>query len=145
MFVCAVVLVVAFQGPGLKRAAAANAAAFRSALLRKDAEWFERTFASGFRQTVGGSTLDRKAALAQLKGGLMRMDVTGLSAKVVKVRLEERGYVATLAWTGTMKAMLQGRPAKLTAKWDDAQRWAFVGGRWTLRSIVTTGFERTID
>ncbi len=129
----------------LKEAAQANAAAFRGALLRRDAAWFERTFAPGFTQKAGGSTLDRKAALAQLRGGLMRMDVASLSARLTGVKPEKGGYVATVAWTGTMRATLQGRPAKLTAKWNDAQRWASVKGRWSLDSIVTTGFERTID
>ena len=127
------------------KVAAANAAAFRSALLRRDAAWFDRTFAPGFTQKVEGNVLDRRAALAQLKGGLMRMDVTGLSAKVTKVRPDGKGYVAQVSWTGTMKAMLQNQPAKLTAKWTDEQRWLPANGRWSLHSIVTSNFERTVD
>ena len=131
--------------PSLAQAAARNAEAFRGAIVRHDPSYFERTFASDYVQVSEGGRIDRAAALAALRKGLLRAPIRGLSVRVVRVGAEGKGYAATLAFRGTMAATLQGRPARLVATWRDDQRWTPVGGRWTLRSSRTYGFARTIE
>jgi hypothetical protein len=124
--------------------AAKNVAAFREAVLRKDFGWFERTYAPDFRQLADGQAIPRTAALAQLRHGLLGMTVRSLKGQVLSVRPKGAGYVATVEFTGTMRAGISGQPATLTAKWKDDQTWAPAKGRWVLKSLSTREFTREI-
>ena len=139
------VLLAASPGRDLRAIAARNADAFRQAVVRRDGPWFERTFAPDFVQRMDVGHLDRRTALAQLRAGLLRMQTHDLTVKVVAVRAEGKGYVATVAWRGTTPAIIENRPARLTATWRDDQRWAPANGRWVLRGLTTSRFERTIQ
>ena len=131
--------------PDLKATAQANVAAFHRAILARDAGWFEKNLTPGFTQRVDGQTLDRRAALAQIKGGLLRMKIGGLTATLVRVRPAAKGYAATVGWRGTMRATLQGKPATLVATWTDEQTWVRTPAGWRLSLLDTHGFERTIS
>lgn len=133
-------------GPStLRQTAEKNLAAFRIAIVAHDTGWFDRTLAPDYVQFVGSSKLGRAEALATMRRGLLRLPATGLTAKILRLQPETQGYRATIAFDGTLNATLQGRPAKLHARWHDEQRWNAVKGRWLLRSTKPTGFERTIE
>ena len=128
----------------LERIAAKNVAAFRKAAMGRDVSWFERTYAPTFTQTVDGQRIDRKTALAQLEHGLLRTNLTSLKGKLLRVKPKGTGYLATVAFTGTMRADISGMPSTLTAKWKDDQTWARGKGGWVLTSLATRGFSREI-
>ena len=134
------------SGPeGLQAVAARNATAFRAAILRRDAAWFDRTLAPDFVQRTESARLDRRTALAQIQNGLLKMPAKTLTAKVASVKPEGKGYDATVVWRGTAPATLMNRPATLTVGWRDEQRWVPVKGRWLLRSLTTSRFEQSIE
>ena len=128
----------------LRTIAAKNVAAFQKAVLRKDFAWFEKTYAKDFVQKSDGQATSRAVALAQLKHGLLKMNVRTLTGKLLAVKPKGKGYVATVAFTGTMIAGISGAPATLTAKWKDDQTWTPVGKGWSLRSLATREFTREI-
>ncbi len=143
--VASLVLLVVIQKIDLHAVAERNAAAFRFAIVHRDAGWFERTFTKDFVQRTEEAKLDRRVALAQIQSGLLRMKATKLVEKVVAVKPVGREYVATVDWKGSMPATLRDRPAALDVSWRDEQRWTFVDGRWLLRSLTTSRFVRTIE
>ena len=128
----------------LKAVAAKNVDAFRKAVLTKDIPWFERTYAKDFVQKADDQKMTRAVALAQLKHGLLRMNVRTLKGRLIALKPKGKGYVATIAFTGTLRADISGSPATLTAKWKDDQTWTPVKGRWLLRSLATREFTREI-
>ena len=145
MLTSALCYLVIAGDPRLQRAAQTNVAAFRKAILARDVAWFERTYGPTFYQKVGGRAIDREAALGQLRKGLLNGRVRTLQAKVVGVKPVGKGFEASVAFTGTMRATIQGRPATLVAKWRDEQTWGLDRGRWGLRSLNTHDFTQTIE
>lgn len=131
--------------PPLAKVAAANAEAFRRAVVAKDVGWFERTFAPSYVQRDGGRAIPRGEALAVLRKGLLKAPIAGLSVRVVSARSAAKGYEATLAFRGTMQGDARGLPVTLVAMWRDDQRWGLAKGRWLLLSTRTYGFERTVN
>lgn len=136
---------VVLQTKPLRTLAERNAAAFRSAILHHDATWFERTLAPAFAQRTEEARLDRRTALAQIEKGLLKMKATSLTQKVTSVRPEGKGYVATIAWHGTLPAKIGERAAVLNVTWEDEQHWKPTAGRWLLQSLTTSHFERVIE
>ena len=128
----------------LKAVAEKNVEAFRKAVLTKDMPWFERTYAKDFVQKADGQPTTRAVALAQLKRGLLKMNVRTLKGRLLALKPKGKGYVATILFTGTMRADISGAPATLTAKWKDDQTWTPLGARWTLTAVSTRDFTREI-